>query len=66
MVERMYIVCVLGHDGGNCYVRVDVVGVGRNAGVIGPQWPCGSNANGMRIVFLSSRSFMTVLPGIVC
>ena len=65
VVARMYIVCALGRDGGNCKGRVNGVGFERNACVIGPQRPCGSNANGMRIVFLLSKSFMTVSPGIV-
>ena len=52
VVARMYIVCALGRDGGNCRGRVNGVGFERNACVIGPQ-------------FLSSKSFMTVSPSIV-
>jgi hypothetical protein len=66
VVALLYIVSACGRVGGNRRGILDVVSeVDRNDCVIGPQRPCGSIANGRRIMFASRRSLMIDSPVIV-
>ena len=58
-------ILALGRLCGNVSGEMTVLGVERKDWVMGPQFPCGSMAIGMRIVFPSRRSLMMVSPGMI-
>lgn len=57
--------CAYGHVCGNDGSGMVDEGVVRKDWRIGPNRPCGSMANGMRMVLASTSSRMMVSPGIV-
>ncbi len=65
VVARWCMILALGRLCGNVSVGMVVFGVDRKDWVMGPQYPCGSMAIGMSIVFPSRRSLMMTSPGMV-
>ena len=65
VVARWCMILALGRLCGKVSGGIVDLGVDRNDCVIGPQYPCGSMAIGMSIVFPSRRSLMMVSPGMV-